>query len=63
MVDAGILEILDDVATGQADYLNTQAPLTLPGMLSTAPHPDVSRVTRAAAWRREDADTPRTTRS
>jgi hypothetical protein len=42
LVDAEILEVLDDVATGRRVPLNTQAPLTLPGMLSTAGHWDQS---------------------
>ena len=42
--DAQILEIFDAVATGKRVSRNTQAPLTLPGTLSTAGHWDQSRV-------------------
>ena len=42
LVDAEILEVLDDGGDGQRVPLNAQAPLTLPGMLSTAGHWDQS---------------------
>ena len=42
LVDAEILEVFDDRGYGQTVPLNTHAPLTLPGMLSTAGHWDQS---------------------
>jgi hypothetical protein len=42
LVDAEILEVLDDGGHWQASTLEHQAPLTLPGMLSTAGHWDQS---------------------
>ena len=42
LLDAEVLQVLDDGGDGEPCTLNTQAPLTLPGMLSTAGHWDQS---------------------
>jgi hypothetical protein len=42
VLDTEGLEVLDDCGTGSRVPLNTQAPLTLPGMLSTTGHWDQS---------------------
>jgi hypothetical protein len=42
LLDTEGLEVLDDCRKGSRVPLNTQAPLTLPGMLSTTGHWDQS---------------------